>query len=207
MTDFLPLLLIGLWLTLAVLVTLTDWRINLMALLAHYGFVAVLTVPMALWPVVLARALTGAVVVGILWLTGRAVNYGEPRGVSTRLRFRFPTSFPFRVMALILVSLAAWYTSRQPGLALPALSSAHNLACYLLMALGLLTLGLTEEPFNAGLGLFILLSGFQLFYSAVEPSLAIAGLLVAVNFGLALAVSHLAIHWHKPLASVSEAEP
>lgn len=196
LSDWLPLLVLGLWLTLAVLVTLTDWRLNIAALLVHYLLVAGLLAHIAIWPVVLARLLAGGVVVSILLLTGRTVNLGHqaptPPG---QPRFRFPTSFPFRSVGLILVSVAAWYTSRQPGLALPGLPSALNLACYLLAALGLFMLGLTEEPLIAGLGLFILLSGFQLFYTAIEPSLAIAGMLAAVDFALALAVSYLAGHW------------
>ena len=197
LTDGLPLLVSGLWLTLAVLVAITDWRLSLAALFAQYVLAAGLIANIAIWPVVLARLLAGGVVVSILLLTGRAVNFGYPAPTTPgQPRFRFPTSFPFRMTALILVSVAAWYTSRQPGLALPGLPSALNLACYLLAALGLFTLGLTEEPFNAGLGLFILLSGFQIFYTAIEPSLAIAGMLAAVEFALALAVSYLAVHWH-----------
>jgi hypothetical protein len=66
------------------------------------------------------------------------------------------------------------------------------------MALGLLKLGLSEEPLNAGVGLFLLLGGFQLFYFGIEPSLAIVGLLAAVELGVALVVSYLAVLWYAP---------
>ena len=45
---------------------------------------------------------------------------------------------------------------------------------------------------NAGLGLLTLLTGFELIYAAVEPSLAVVALLAGVDFAVALAVSYLA---------------
>jgi hypothetical protein len=72
------------------------------------------------------------------------------------------------------------------------------MASYLLMALGLLGLGLTEEPMNAGMALLTLLNGFELFYAAVEPSLAVVALLAAVAFGIVLAVSFLAGRQYAP---------
>jgi hypothetical protein len=67
------------------------------------------------------------------------------------------------------------------------------MAGYLLCGLGLLSLGLSEEPLRAGLSLLTLLSGFELLYVAVESSLAIVALLAVVDFAVALAVSYLAL--------------
>jgi hypothetical protein len=116
-----------------------------------------------------------------------------------------PTNFPFRVAAALMAGAAAWYLATRPGYVLPGLDSlpATNTAALLLMSLGLLNLGLTEEPLNAGMGLLVLLLGFELFYAAVEPSLAVMALLVGVEFSIALAVSYLALVGHRP-ASVSE---
>jgi hypothetical protein len=61
------------------------------------------------------------------------------------------------------------------------------------MALGLLSLGLTEEPLNAGIGLFMFLAGFQILYTALESARTIVALLAAVDFALALTVSYLAL--------------
>jgi hypothetical protein len=99
-----------------------------------------------------------------------------------------------------MVAVAALYLSGQPNLALPGLDtgSAINSASYLLMALGLLNLGLTEEPMGAGFGLLTLLLGFETFYAAVEPSLAVVALMAAVQVSVALAVSYLAGLQHGP---------
>jgi hypothetical protein len=46
---------------------------------------------------------------------------------------------------------------------------------------------------SAGIGLLMVLSGFEVLYAPIERSLTVAALLAAVNFGVALAVSHLAL--------------
>jgi hypothetical protein len=59
------------------------------------------------------------------------------------------------------------------------------------MGLGLLQIGITEEPLRVGAGLLTLLSGFEIAYSSIEPSLAVVALLAAVHLGIALVVSYL----------------
>jgi hypothetical protein len=90
--------------------------------------------------------------------------------------------------------VVAFYLSAQRDLMLPGLEARPvlNVASYVLLALGLTSLGLTEEPMNAGMGLLVLVNGFELFYAAVEPSLAVVALLAAVELAIALAVSYLA---------------
>lgn len=194
--------LIGLCLAAFVLVTLIDWRLNLAALAGLFACAAVLLAQITLWHVVAARLLVGLLIVLILALTGRVTRFGAPQPQAS-IRFTVPTGFPFRVMALTLIGLAAWYTATQPAFALPGLPPNLNLASYLLMALGLLNLGLSEEPLNAGVGLFMLLGGFQMFYFAIEPSLAIVGLLAAVELGVALVVSYLAVLWYTSTEGVA----
>jgi hypothetical protein len=91
--------------------------------------------------------------------------------------------------------VAALYVAAQAAFTLPGLDGEPllNTASYGLMALGLLNLGLTEEPLKAGMGLLTVLIGFEVFYAAVEPALAIVALLAAVEFAVALAVSYLAL--------------
>jgi len=97
-----------------------------------------------------------------------------------------------------MVVVSALYVAGQQRLTLPGLDQTPviNSASYLLMALGLLNLGLTEEPLSAGMGLLTFLLGFETFYAAVEPSLAVVALIAAVELGVALAVSYLAALQH-----------
>jgi len=174
------------------LVIFNDWRLSLAALAAQYLCAAVLIAQIVLWQVAAVKLLVGMLVVAILLITGLQVYFGRRAGTRT---LAFPTGFPFRVLAAAMVAVAAWYTANQPNYLLPGLQAAPalNVAAFVLTALALLNLGLTEEPVNAGAGLLTLLTGFGLFYAAVEPSLAIVALLAAVEFGVALAVSYLAL--------------
>jgi hypothetical protein len=61
----------------------------------------------------------------------------------------------------------------------------------ILIALGLLHLGLTSQPFRVVLGLLTVLSGFEILYAAVESSILITGLLAAVTLGLAMLGAYL----------------
>lgn len=209
MSEFLPRLttpaLIGLVVTASALVIFNDWRLSMAALAVQYVLAAALVAQIVVVQVAVVKVLVGLLVVGILTYTGREANFGRgrraPRGSSTpeaqpaapAPRFEFPTNFPFRLLAAVMFVVAAWYTASQPRFVLPGLPLGVNIASYLLIALGLLNLGLTEEPLNTGTGLLTVLIGFELLYAAFEQSLAVAALLAAVQFGVALAVSYLAL--------------
>ncbi len=97
----------------------------------------------------------------------------------------------FCLLAGLLVMVAAYTAAlRAP---LPEVATDITLACYLLAGLGLLRIGLGETPMQVGFGLLTFLSGFDLFYVALEPSLAVAGLLGAVSFLIALATAYLRV--------------
>ena len=185
----------------SILVVFSDWRVSLAALLVEYAGAALLLTQIVIVEVALVKLIAGLLVVSVLGLTAWQLNFGYPSqpGVAGwQTRFELPTALPFRVMAVILAVVAALFLASQPQLALPGVDQAPvaNAASYVLMALGLLNLGLTEEPIGAGLGLLTLMLGFEIFYAAVEPSLAVVALIAAVELALALAVSYLAALQH-----------
>jgi hypothetical protein len=178
-----------------------DWRLGLMALAVEYLAAAVLIAPLVLSEVVAVKLLAGLIVAAILALTTWQLDFGRPQdggGSAWRRRFKLPTGFAFRAMATLMVAVAVTYVASQPGLTLPGLEKfpSINTGACLLMALGLLNLGLTEEPINAGMALLTVLIGFELFYAALEPALAVVALLAAVQLGIAVAVSYLALLQH-----------
>jgi hypothetical protein len=194
--------LIALLLAGSLLVVISDWRAGVVALLVEYGGTAILLMQLVIVEVALVKMIAGLLVVAILTITAWQLNFGRPAtpGVASwQSRFEAPTALPFRLMAVIMVVVSALYVASQPELVLPGLDQAPaiNTASYLLMALGLLNLGLTEEPFGAGMGLLTLLLGFEIFYAAVEPSLAVVALMVAVELSIALAISYLAALQHR----------
>jgi hypothetical protein len=187
------------------LVIVTDWRLSFAALLVEYLGAAILLTQLVLIEVALVKLLVGLLVVTLLTITGWQAGFGQglvPSGDAfpprRRLGFEVRTGLPFRLLAVLMVSVAAIYVAGQPGLVLPGLDNAPalNTASYVLLGLGLLNLGLTEEPMNAGMGLLTTLIGFEMFYAAVEPSLAIVALLAGVHFAVGLAVSYLALLHH-----------
>ena len=210
MDEILPRLLtpalINLLVAAAALVLFNDWRIRLAALAVQYTAAAVLVTQAVSVEVAFARFVVGCLVVAILLLTAYQFNFGRPAPLPSApdedepppRRLDVPTGFPFRLMATLMFVIAALYLATQPNMVLPGLevAPAINIASYLLMALGLHNLGLSEEPMRAGTGLLTLMTGFEIFFAAVEPSLAVVALLAASEFGVALAVSYLTVLQH-----------
>jgi len=193
----------GLVITASLIVVISDWRLLLAALLGQYVLVGLLLTRLIQPQVALTKALIGALVCVVLYLTARPVSAGkeEPTleqelsedggrllsaiegGVSL-------SDFTFRLLAAIFVGLAVYYLSiRYP---LPEVPSDIGFACYWLASLGLLVLMLTKQPLKAGMGLLTLIAGFELFYSVLERSLSVVGFLGIANFLIALAIAYLA---------------
>jgi hypothetical protein len=74
---------------------------------------------------------------------------------------------------------------------LPHFSFPQAAGGTLLIGMGLLHLGLTSQPLRVAFGLLTAVAGFEILYSVVEASALVAGLLAAVNLGLALAAAYL----------------
>ena len=219
MDELLPRLLtpalVNLLVAAAALVLFNDWRIRLAALAVQYAAAAILVTQAVAVEVAFAKFVVGGLVAAILVITAAQFNFGRPAVTLPSptpdpevrpWRLEVPTGFPFRLMATLMFVIAAIYLASQPNMVLPGLQVvlAINIASYLLMALGLLNLGLSEEPMRAGTGLLTLMTGFEIFYAAVEPSLAIIALLAAAEFGVALAVSYLTVLQHShPSETVS----
>jgi hypothetical protein len=105
-----------------------------------------------------------------------------------------PSGIAFRVIAVLLVSASAWGLAERGWMLLPgSVSLSATLGAMLLLSLGLLHLGISEEPFRVGMGLLTALAGFEILYVAVEPSLAVLALMAAVHIGIAILVSYLVV--------------
>ena len=201
--------LLGLIVAAAVLAIANGWRVQLTALAVQYACLAAVFTQIVIWQVALGRLAVGAGVVGILFLTNREITGAAPWArpalpssapdaaphvrLSSLLSAQFSADFPFRVVAAGMALVVAASLAGQPIALLPGLSTGPKMAGFLLCGLGLLGLGLSEAPMRAGLSLLTLLSGFEMLYLVVEPSLAIVALLAAVDFGVTLAVSYLAL--------------
>ena len=183
----------GILVTAGFLVVSRDWRLNVTALTLQYFFVVLLLTRLIRLEVAAVKGLTGWMICMVFYLTERRATMleqlpsDEEKAGSPRWNISARASFC--LLAGLLVSVASYTAALR--LPLPEVPADITLACYLLVGLGLLLIGLSEAPMQVGLGLLTFLSGFDLFYVALEPSLAVAGLLGAVSFLIALATAYL----------------
>ena len=142
------------------------------------------------------KGLIGWMICMVFYMTERRASELERSKTDTdakaskRLyRWMMSARASFYLLAALLVSVAAYTAALH--IPLPEVPPDITLACYQMAGMGLLLVGLSEAPMQAGFGLLVFLSGFDLFYVALEPSLAVAGLLGAVSFLIALSTAYL----------------
>ena len=105
--------------------------------------------------------------------------------------YALPTATPFRLFLALMIIFSAWGLAQRTGFQLPAVPDHINLAVFALVALGLVGVSLTTEPLKAGMGILTFFTGFELFYSAIEQSVAMLALLAVANLTIALVIAYL----------------
>jgi len=200
--------LVALLIAAGLLVVLTNWRLLILALGAQYiliGLMLTRVVPIELAAV---KALVGVMICPVLYITARRMHWGQAEEESDteeavvrpkrRWWWIMGSGLPVRVIVTALaLAMSISLASRNP---LPitvdqTLSRDFTVGAFSVMLLGLINEALAENPLKVGLGLLSFLAGFELFFTAVEPTLTIVGLLGLTNLILALAISYLTIAW------------
>ncbi len=209
--------LLGLFITAGLILVGRDWRLLIMALLTQYILVGIMLSRLVQPDIAVLQILIGAFICPILFLSARQVA-ATPLSVEAMLpeqvRNSHPgwrqklafgkfltnsedrnafveTGFYFRLILVFLLILITTTLSRT--FPLPGLAPAITTAVYWLVLAGLVTLSLTETPIKAGIGLFTVLAGFGLYYTTLESSLLLTGLLGSVNLMLALSLGYLIV--------------
>lgn len=157
-----------------------NWRWTLLALAVQYLAVAWLV---ALnWPLSLAAIkLVVGWMAGAVLATSQAGTHEPAEPMAGRL---------FRLLAAGLV-LVAVYTVSAPARAWLQVSLPVVLGTFVLVGVGLLQISMSHQPLRVVVGLLTVLAGFEILYAALELSVLVAGLLAAVNLGLALSGAYL----------------
>lgn len=204
--------LIGLIVAAALLVVLVNWRLLIFALAAHYlliGLMLTRAVPIELAAV---KALVGIMICPVLLITARRVHWGqiddeptedEPPKRRSLIGWLISPGLPLRFLAASLTAVLALSLALRNPLSIVGdviLSRDLTVATFSLLLLGLLNIVLNENPLKVGIGLLSLLAGFEMFYTVVDPTLTIVGLLGLTNLIIALAISYLTTAWatHPP---------
>ena len=173
-----PVVLVGL--TSLVLLFYPNWRWTLLAVGVQYLAVAWLV--SLSWPAGLAAI---KLVVG--WMAGAVLSTVQAtidppsEALSGRL---------FRLMVAILL-LVVIFTLPPTTRAWLQVSQPVFWGGMVLAGMGLLQVSMTSRPLRVVLGLLSFLAGFEVLYAGLEFSVLVAGLMAAINLGLALAGTYL----------------
>jgi hypothetical protein len=169
------------------LLVLPERRALLLAgLLLQYAAVSGLTAYSLGFRAALVMLIGGGLAAAILWL-----SITPTRDEAERAGTSLVDRWSFRVVALMLVLAVGWGGGRADWIQVEGLLPVARLAATILLAVGLLQVGVFERSLRVGLGLLTLVSGFQVIYAAIEPSLAVVALLTLVHLGLSLTIGFL----------------
>ncbi len=172
-----------------------DWRWSILALAIQYAGVFVLV--SVSWPVEMAVT---KIVAG--WMSGAVLGIAmQAAPESWREAESFsPSGRVFRLFTAVLAGITVFSISQYVVSWIPGITPAQSLGGLILIAMGLLHLGLTAQPLRVVIGLLTVLAGIEIFYSAIESSTLVAGLLAAVILALSLIGAYLIINPSLPEA-------
>lgn len=181
-----------------IIAVLWDWRVALLALTVQYVVTSLLFVDVLEPRLAIVKFFVGIFICLILYFAARQASAsqrpeaGATEETNEKANSPERTTIAFRTFLALMVALAALALSGRAGYRLPAVPTHVNLAIYGLVGMGLLLLALTTRPLTAGMGLLMIMTGFELFYNTLEQSTTILILLAAANLILALTISYLA---------------
>ncbi|MGA9531221.1 MAG: hypothetical protein WBR18_00745 [Anaerolineales bacterium] len=158
----------------------------LLGLLLQYALVSILTAPALGLQVAVVMLVGGALTVVILWLSVRQRPLEREPG-----RAALMDRTGFRIVSLLLVTTLGWGMGRAEWIQVAGLLQSARVGATMLLVVGLMQVGLFNRTLRVGLGVLTMISGFQVIYSVIEPSLAVIALLVMVHLGLSMTIGFL----------------
>lgn len=168
-----------------------NWRMRVGALALQY--VGVFWLVALSWPFGLASI---KLVAG--WMAGAILGVSRI-GELPADRRRWPTEWLFLTLVVVLVVLTTAAVSPQIGGWIGRLQPSQAFGGLLLVAMGLVHLGMASRGLRVIVSLLTVLSGFEILYAAIESSALVAGLLAVVDLGIAMVGAYL-------LSSITESE-
>ncbi len=182
--SWLPLILI--MASSLVLLISQNWRWSIIALSVQYlGMFWMISWE---WSLGLAavKLVTG-------WMAGAVLGVSQPGAALAETGISRLPGRGFKVVTASLIWILAFAVAPALKDLFPA-GTNYLLGAVILIGMGLLQLGMSLRPLRVILGLFTLLSGFELLYASVESSVLVAGLVSGVNLGLALVGAYLLVN-------------
>ena len=175
-----------------------DWRWLIIFLSVQY--IGVFILALQHWPLGMAtvKVIAGWMSAAILGMTRSNLEEEEDTNILPQGRF-------FRFIAAGVVGLIVATGAPLVDAMMADAGMAVSAGSLLLIGMGLLHLGVTDQVMRVTVGLMTILAGFEILYAAVENSILVAALLAVINLGLALVGSYLMIASN--VEEESETEP
>jgi len=166
-----------------------DWRWLIGYLSVQYIAVFILTLQN--WPLGMAsvKVIAGWMGSTILGMTRSGLMEDDTNQEKDIL----PQGRLFRLFAAGIIGLIVAAAAPRVDAIMADAGFAVTAGSLLLIGMGLLHLGVTDQILRVTIGLMTVISGFEILYSAVETSVLVAALLAMINLGLAMAGSYLLI--------------
>lgn len=161
-----------------------DWRQLIIFLAAQYIGVVILTLQHLPLGMAAVKGIAGWMGAAILGMTRSNLQEAEDTSALPQGRF-------FRLVAAAIVGLVAATSAPAVDAMMADAGTAVATGSLLLIGMGLLHLGVTDQPIRVTVGLMTVLAGFEVLYAAVENSVLVAALLAIINLGLALVGAYL----------------
>lgn len=198
-----PIASIILTITALTLLLIQDWRISLIILALQY--ISVFILVSSTWPLTMAvtKLIAGwisAAVLGMAISSNADLRYqlsfngnkvSEAGDTYHQHRFTGGLGIAFRILTSGLVALTIASQMEVITKFLPKIAPVYAWSGLILIGYGLIKLGFTFTHFHVLLALLTALSGFEILYAILEPSVISAGLFAAVNLALALIGAYL----------------
>lgn len=189
MTEFVIAILLSASIAGILTVVLDNRRWMLLSLLGIYS--SAMGLMSGILPVRISgvQMLSGALVCMILLLSQIRTQW-ESRYSG---QYSVPSGWVFRLSAAMLVIASMWGIWRSGFDIFPGIDPAVELGGLILLGLGLLNAGISDDAYRVGVGLLTMIAGFEVGFTALEPSLAVVALLAAVDVGIGLLVAYLMV--------------
>ncbi len=172
--------------TSAILLFRVNWRVSITALGVQYvGVFGMVTLswPLEMAAIKLVAGWIAAAVLGMELVHTRPEVLNEPKHRVSEYLFK-------GMLAGLLLVLTL---SLGPDLARLMLNASYEqiLGSIWLMGIGVLQLGVSDRPLRVMIGLLTFLSGFEILYCTLNPSVLVAGLLSVITLGVSLTGTYL----------------
>lgn len=190
MSAFLSWIVITLMVTTSVgLLLARNWRRLTIFLSIQYVGMFILTLQHLPLGMATVKVITGWMSAAILGMTSS--NLSEAEGDETQSIL--PQGRFFRFAAAAIVGLIVFTGAPYVHSMMADAGTTVAAGSLLLIGMGLLHLGITDQILRVIIGLLTVMSGFEILYAAVESSVLVSALLAIINLGLALVGSYLMV--------------